>query len=111
MKTRLMRSRAGSAARSASTPSTWPTISPGVRLRWMPSRAVMQNWQSTAQPTWLETQIVARDQVLLWADFDGVDVDFVDAGDFARVFLATNAGGSPASTRAGALSCTSVSGG
>ena len=30
------------------------------RFRFIPSRAVRQNWQSTAQPTWLETQIVAR---------------------------------------------------
>ncbi len=29
----------------------------------IPSSAVRQNWQSTAQPTWLETQMVARSQV------------------------------------------------
>src|SRR3989442_1468970 len=38
------------------------TISPAVRFRFTPSSAVRQNWQSTAQPTWLETQIVARSQ-------------------------------------------------
>ena len=39
---------------------TWPAISPAVRLRCRPSLAVRQNWQLTAQPTWLETQMVAR---------------------------------------------------
>src|SRR5208337_2967493 len=45
---------------SLRTARTWPTISPGVRLRLRPRRAVMQNLQSTAQPTWEETQMVAR---------------------------------------------------
>ncbi len=48
------------ALRSSSTAATWPTISPAVRLRCRPSSAVRQNWQFTAQPTWLETQMVAR---------------------------------------------------
>ena len=42
------------------TAATWPAISPAVRLRRMPSLAVRQNWQLTAQPTWLEMQMVAR---------------------------------------------------
>ena len=42
------------------TATTWPAISPAVRLRLIPSLAVRQNWQLTAQPTWLEMQMVAR---------------------------------------------------
>ena len=38
--------------------STWPTISPAVRFRSRPIRAVRQNLQSTGQPTWLEMQTV-----------------------------------------------------
>ena len=40
--------------------STWPTISPAVRLRtrrWVP---VWQKVQLSVQPTWLETQSVPR---------------------------------------------------
>ena len=59
--TRLMRSRPGSACCRLRTAATWPAISPAVRLRMMPSFAVRQNWQLTAQPIWLETQMVARD--------------------------------------------------
>ncbi len=62
IKTRLTRSWGGETFCWLSTAHTCPTISPAVRLRLIPSSAVRQNWQSTAQPTWLETQIVARSQ-------------------------------------------------
>ena len=39
---------------------TWPTISPGVRLRLKPCRAVAQKLQLRAQPTCEETQRVLR---------------------------------------------------
>ncbi len=45
---------------SRDTRRTWPTISPAVRLRSSPSSAVMQNLQSTGQPTWVEMQMVSR---------------------------------------------------
>ena len=48
-----------SPSRSRATMS-WPTISPGVRLRtrrWVP---VWQNEQVSVQPTWLETHKVPR---------------------------------------------------
>ena len=45
---------------SLATNSTCPTISPAVRLRSRPSRAVMQNLQSPGHPTWLEIQMVSR---------------------------------------------------
>src|SRR5664280_3058719 len=60
MKTRLTRSRCISTCWSLSTARIWPTISPALRLRFNPSSAVMQNAHSTAHPTWLETQMVAR---------------------------------------------------
>ena len=60
MKTRLTRSRCSSTCWSLSTARIWPTISPALRLRFSPSSAVMQKAHSTAQPTWLETQMVAR---------------------------------------------------
>ena len=63
MKTRFTRSgppqRPG--ARRPRPPA--PQSRPRVRLRCRPSLAVRQNWQLTAQPTWLETQIVARCQL------------------------------------------------
>src|SRR5580704_11737766 len=62
MKTMFTRPWGGETLRSLSTAQTCPTISPAVRLRFTPSNAVRQNWQSTAQPTWLETQMVARPQ-------------------------------------------------
>jgi hypothetical protein len=34
----------------------------------IPSRAVKQNWQFTAQPIWLDTQIVARDHSFFASD-------------------------------------------
>src|ERR1019366_7100927 len=49
---------------------TCPTISPAVRLRSNPSFAVMQNLQSTAHPTWLEIQIVARSQSCSSSSFE-----------------------------------------
>src|ERR1035438_10975 len=57
MKTRLTRSRCISTCWSLSTARIWPTISPALRLRFSPSSAVMQKAHSTAQPTWLETQM------------------------------------------------------
>ncbi len=39
----------------------------------IPSFAVRQNWQLTAQPIWLETQIVARDQSLALRDSCAVE--------------------------------------
>ena len=56
---------AGAAARGQS-PSrsratmTWPTISPGVRLRTSRCVPVWQNEQVSVQPTWLERQSVPR---------------------------------------------------
>src|SRR5580704_18185057 len=64
MNTRLMRSSGGETFWSLSTAQTCPTISPAVRLRFTPSKAVKQNWQSTAQPTWLEMQMVERPAVI-----------------------------------------------
>src|SRR5664280_1060821 len=62
MKTRLTRSRSISTCWSLSTARICPTISPALRLRFSPSSAVMQKAHSTAHPTWLETQMVARCQ-------------------------------------------------
>src|ERR1700733_9892072 len=45
MKTRLIRSRPTSTLWRLRTAATWPAISPGVRLRRVPSLAVRQNWQ------------------------------------------------------------------
>ena len=45
---------------SSSGSSTCARISPAVKLRINPSCAVMQNWQSTAHPACVETQIVCR---------------------------------------------------
>ena len=42
------------------TRSTWPAISPAVRLRSRPISAVRQNPQFTGQPTWVEMQMVDR---------------------------------------------------
>ena len=39
---------------------TWPTISPGVRLRTSRCVPVWQNEQVSVQPTWLDTQSVPR---------------------------------------------------
>ena len=39
---------------------TWPTISPGVRLRTSRIVPVWQNVQLSVQPTWLETHSVPR---------------------------------------------------
>ena len=39
---------------------TWPTISPGVRLRTRRCVPVWQNEQVSVQPTWLETHSVPR---------------------------------------------------
>ena len=62
MNTKLTRSFGGVTFWSRNTAITWPTISPALRLRFTPSNAVRQNWQFTAHPTWLETQIVDRRQ-------------------------------------------------
>src|SRR5580704_18734807 len=64
MKTMFTRSWGGETLWSLSTAQTCPTISPAVRLRFTPSKAVRQNWQSTAQPTWLEMQMVERPAVI-----------------------------------------------
>src|SRR5215831_202196 len=58
MKTRFTRSLPTSTFCRSSTATTCPAISPAVRFRCSPSFAVRQNWQFTAQPTWLETQVV-----------------------------------------------------
>jgi hypothetical protein len=42
---------------------TWPTISPGVRLRTSRMVPVWQNRQLSVQPTWLETHSVPRVRV------------------------------------------------
>src|SRR5271157_471002 len=63
MKTRFTRSRPTRTAWRSRIATTWPAISPAVKLRCRPSLAVRQNWQLTAQPTWLETQMVARFQL------------------------------------------------
>ena len=67
MKTRLMREGVSTPRPlpmrtrwRLSTAATCPAISPAVRFRRIPSFAVRQNWQFTAQPTWLEMQMVAR---------------------------------------------------
>src|SRR6266403_455804 len=60
MNTMLTRCSGGSTPCSRSTAAICPTISPASRFRLTPSRAVKQNLQFTAQPTWLETHIVAR---------------------------------------------------
>ncbi len=39
---------------------TWPTISPGVRLRTRRIVPVWQKVQLSVQPTWLDTQSVPR---------------------------------------------------
>ena len=39
---------------------TWPTISPGVRLRTSRCVPVWQNVQVSVQPTWLDRQSVPR---------------------------------------------------
>ena len=44
---------------------------PAVRLRSRPSSAVMQNLQSTAQPTWLEMQMVSRSPSGMQHGLDG----------------------------------------
>ena len=56
---------AGAAARCQSpsrsrASTTWPTISPGVRLRTSRCVPVWQNEQLSVQPTWLEMHSVPR---------------------------------------------------
>ena len=48
-----------SPSRSRAT-MTWPTISPGVRLRTRRCVPVWQNEQLSVQPTWLDRQSVPR---------------------------------------------------
>ncbi len=55
MKTRLILSPTGGPKFLIST-STWPTISPAVRLRTIPIAPVAQKVQPSAHPTWLEMQ-------------------------------------------------------
>ena len=51
--------RCQSAIRSRAS-TTWPTISPGVRLRTSRCVPVWQNEQLSVQPTWLEMHSVPR---------------------------------------------------
>ena len=52
--------------RTSRASMTWPTISPGSRLRtsrWVP---VWQNRQVSVQPTWLDTHSVPRSSSGMW---------------------------------------------
>src|ERR1039457_302249 len=94
MNTMLTRCSGGSTPCSRSTAAICPTISPASRLRLTPSNAVKQNLQFTAHPTWLDTQIVARRELM--------------CGDGAEPALSgaegpRPAGRSPAATRSASL--------
>ena len=57
---RLLERQAGHSPRRSRATSTWPTISPAVRLRtsfWVP---VWQKLQVRVQPTWLDMHSVPR---------------------------------------------------
>ncbi len=60
MKTRLMRSRSSSTLLIIENREHLADDLAGGKIALHPERAVRQNWQFTAQPTWLDTQIVAR---------------------------------------------------
>src|ERR1700749_395488 len=87
MKTRFSLSLPSSTPCRASTVTTWPAISPAVRLRCRPRRAVRQNWQFTAQPTCEETQMVARVHDLRGRD--GRSPGAAGAGERLLIFLVT----------------------
>ena len=60
MKTTLVTCRPPSSRRTRAKCRTWSTISSAVRSRRSPSLPEAQKAQPTAQPTWVETQTVAR---------------------------------------------------